>query len=429
MKKSGSSRNVGILNSSAILLWISTGPFAMSQVHAQDQICSIIAEPGTSLLGAKEQFADQCPGRQRQDCDRIDGVWQCSTENLFMGSMVLDPITQPPGNTADSPCTATGSSRRDAIQAFESTCPTVREDCDPIGGGEWMCSSENVENNTVLVLDLPDDTTEETTDETTGQTPTNTPDDEIDDTPSTPQNPTDNQIGLFSGNDLLALHYDNCPDRDDGHATVAGKAVVDAVGITNVVVVNGTCGADIKDKFQKRSPEVTNAVWGSTWWDAHGEESSTVQVVADLWAATISNNSDVWVAEGGPSDFTANVLRRISSMYPSVDLERIHVVQHSGWNENMTSNTGLSLVQRVTDYIRIDGGNTVGNGTAGFNTKSSSFVSIALSSRYANEWEVAFDYLNPNSKKLDFSDTVELLHIVGDTDTKDVDDFAERYLK
>jgi len=43
-------------------------------------------------------------------------------------------------------------------------------------------------------------------------------------------------------NDLLALHYDNCPDKDDGHAIPAGKSIVEKFGINNVMVVNGRYG-------------------------------------------------------------------------------------------------------------------------------------------------------------------------------------------
>ena len=36
--------------------------------------------------------------------------------------------------------------------------------------------------------------------------------------------------------DLISLHYDHAPDRDDGHATVAALAVVTARGIIPHVV-------------------------------------------------------------------------------------------------------------------------------------------------------------------------------------------------
>ena len=237
--------------------------------------------------------------------------------------------------------------------------------------------------------------------------------------------------GLISANDLLVLHYDNCPDRDDGHALVAGRAVVESVGLQNLLVVNGTCGAAIRRDYQPDSVDVVRAVWGNNWLDGFNEGTASTNTSADRWAASIANGNDVWVAEGGPSDFTAGVLRRIGDVYPSIDRKRIRVVQHSAggqFNERNTSTANINLVKQVADYIPIADGNFANNGTADFSQKSSFFVGIARQSRYSSEWEAAFDYLNPDVK-LDFSDTVEILHIIGDSQTMTVDDFANRYLR
>ena len=195
------------------------------------------------------------------------------------------------------------------------------------------------------------------------------------------------------------------------------------------MVVNGTCGLDIFDDYQPESEAVLDATYGNNWLDWFNEPQSAVSSAADRWAATLANGNDVWVAEGGPSDFTADVLRRIGTIYPSVDRMRIHVVQHStGFNQGNTSNAGLDVVRDTSDYITIDDGNRGGNGTADLNNRSSSFVATALQSSLAGAWEAAFDYLSPDSK-LDFSDTVELLFIINDTRTRTVDDFADTYLR
>ena len=174
------------------------------------------------------------------------------------------------------------------------------------------------------------------------------------------------------------------------------------------------------------------ATYGDNWLDSANELTESVNTAADRWAATLANGDDVWVAEGGPSDFTGEVLRRIGEVFPSVDTELVHVVQHSAgssFNERSTSNRNINLVMDVSDYIAIDDGNDGNNGTADLRQQSRSFVNTALASRFASEWEAAFDYLDPINQKLDFSDTVELLFIVGDDDTDDVDDFADRYLQ
>jgi len=232
-------------------------------------------------------------------------------------------------------------------------------------------------------------------------------------------------------NDLVALHYDNCPDPDDGHALVAGKAVVDRVGLQNVLVVNGTCGRDIFNLYQPRSEPVVRAVWGNQWLDAFNNGEASVRTAAQRWSAVLSNGGDVWVMEGGPSDFTANVLRRISSQFPSLNLKKVHVVQHAagrGFNERQTSREGIALVKRVSDYRPIPNGNIGGNGSANLNQKSASFVQIARRSSLSNAWNAAFNYLDPN-RRLDFSDTVELLYVINDNSTKTVNDFAQRYMR
>ena len=230
----------------------------------------------------------------------------------------------------------------------------------------------------------------------------------------------------------MALHYDNCPDRDDGHAVVAGRAITNTVGINNFIVVNGTCGTDIRDDYQPESEAVLNATYGDDWLDGFNDLTESVNTAADRWAATLANGDDVWVQEGGPSDFTGMVLRRLGDVYPSVDRGRVHVVQHAagrGFNEANTTSANINLVMDVADYITLSNGNRGGNGTADLNMQSTSFVNTALESTFASAWTAAFDYLDPIEDKLDFSDTVELLFIISDDDTQNVNDFADRYLQ
>jgi len=194
-------------------------------------------------------------------------------------------------------------------------------------------------------------------------------------------------------NDLVALHYDNCPDRDDGHALPAGKAVVERSGLSNVIVVNGTCGDNNRNSYQPGSEAVVRAVWGNQWQDYY------------------------------------NLLQSLDSRYPSLNLKKIHVIQHaagSGFNEVWSARIGV--VKRLADYRAIPNGNIGGNGSANFNQKSNFFVGVARQSKYSSEWNAAFSYLDPN-RRLDFSDTVELLYLINDTSTKNVDDFARKYLR
>jgi len=382
----------------------------------------------SSLGAAKSAFAISCPTHARRDCDPVgDGQWQCSS-SVIGSSSPRGPITttsrpsSPAGNNAS--CETSGASLTLARRAFANDCPAFdRRDCDRLSGDRWLCSSD------VIGSSAPGGAVAGNT--TTPDRPATSP-------PAAGTGTSGNgtssdgtaSIGRLAAGDLVALHYDNCPDRDDGHAVVAGKAVVSKLGLENVLVVNGTCGDAVRSRYQPSSVDVLRATWGDSWLDGFGQQDASVNRSADAWAAVLSNGGKVWVADGGPSDFTARVLGQIGERYPSVDRKRVHVIQHShggGFNESNTSSANLALVRNEATYITIANGNQGPNGTAKLNQVSSSFVQRARASRLAAAWEAAFDYLNP-SRRLDFSDTVELLYIVNDTETRTVNEFASRYL-
>jgi hypothetical protein len=228
--------------------------------------------------------------------------------------------------------------------------------------------------------------------------------------------------------DLVALHFDHAPDRDDGHAAVAALMMVQSLDL-NSIVVGGAYGRWNADRYDAGSEAVMDVTWGADWHNAHSDYSGALNTSLGRWLETLDNGSDIWIAEGGQSDFTADLLRQLHRARPAVDTtQRVHLVQHSDWNEVHADQSDLDFVRANSHYILIDDGN-FSNATADLNQKSASFVSAVLSSQYANAWQAAFNYLDPNDK-LDFSDTVELLHIVGiGTDqVKTPDEFAARFL-
>ena len=246
---------------------------------------------------------------------------------------------------------------------------------------------------------------------------------------------TTNSQSVSTGNteynrntDLIALHFDHAPDRDDGHAAVAGLMVTERLGL-NVHVVAGTYGLFNRDRYVPASEALMSTVWGSNWLNAHSNFAGSVSATVNRWSAVLGAGGTIWVAEGGQADFTAAVVRQIQQLHTEFDTrQRIRVVQHSQWNEDHATPSDLSFVQSNTRYIRIDDGNNP-NGTADLRFESHNngdFVARARSGRYANEWNAAFNYLSP-SDKLDFSDTVELLHIlgIGRTQIADVNDFGD----
>ncbi len=408
-------------------------------------------------------------------------------------SVTVTTSEQPPTTADPYPCTAEARKLRAAIVAYEETCTQPRADCDPISGG-WICSSHRMGSSGQTTTTLPtsttagDDPTTTVGDEdgttstsggssttTSGSSSSTTPDTEVSTSTTTkgttttsrststtrattsttrattsttratttttrptttttrPTTSTTRPVvnnGPFNASrDLLVLHYDHAPDRDDGHATVAAREIVHDFGISPLVV-GGTYGEN-RNQYDDKSEGVMDATWGSGGWlNAHTNWNGAVATEASRWESVLRAGGDVWVAEGGQSDLTADVMRRVAQSLPSVDLgSRVHVVQHSNWNQRYTTDADLDYVRNNSDYIKIADGN-LANSTADLSGKNASFVSAARNGRFASAWNVAFAYLDPNHK-LDFSDTVEVLHIVGvGTDqVADVGDFADYFIR
>ena len=134
--------------------------------------------------------------------------------------------------------------------------------------------------------------------------------------------------------DLLSLHYDHAPDKDDGHSAAADRTILESLyGCDwikkHVVAVSGAYGKNAKS-FNPKSDAVMDAAWNDCggWLAGH---TNREQVVADLyerWRLVLQGGGDVWVKEGGQSDVTADVVKRIRHQLPEVNTEeRIHIVQ------------------------------------------------------------------------------------------------------
>ena len=256
--------------------------------------------------------------------------------------------------------------------------------------------------------------------------------------------------------DLIVLHFDFGRDPDDGHAAVADRVLLDQFAIQNFWVVSGT-NSRWQNNFIDASDTLMDSLFGQGGWQKANilNDTTWMQAMAasaQRWSETLSNGGDLWIAEGGPADFTSAVLRSIESTVRSCSWEdRIHVIQHSATNE---TNTGrllndqrtddLDYVRANTDYRKIDDGNAP-NGTADLHAnnattaQNSTFIDLALSGASRVEWQAGFQFLGPGTDsnapvgnsggKLDFSDTVELLYILGvpTSQVSDWNDFAREY--
>ncbi len=230
--------------------------------------------------------------------------------------------------------------------------------------------------------------------------------------------------------DLSSLHYDHAPDRDDGQSAAADRTILESMYGADVlgertIAVSGAYGTN-KKSFDSRSDAVMDAVFGAgRWIAAHADWDKAVRGVCERWAKVLAAGGDVWVKEGGQSAITAAVLRAIHQQHPDVDTaRRVHVVQHSGWNEKLTTPEALEFTRNHAHYIRIKDANRYLNKKGG----DEAFETAALAHRtFGASWKAAFEYYPPRDR-LDFSDTGELMHILG-LGEMNIDALRQRFLE
>ncbi|MCX6996175.1 MAG: hypothetical protein NTV49_03605 [Kiritimatiellaeota bacterium] len=215
--------------------------------------------------------------------------------------------------------------------------------------------------------------------------------------------------------DLLSLHYDHAPDKDDGQSAAADRTILESMFGVNwikkhVVAVSGAYGKNAR-RFNVDSDVVMDAAWNDcgSWLAGHANRERAVAELTRRWGEVLKAGGDIWVKEGGQSDITAAVVEGIRQRWPDLDTTRhIHVVQHSAWNENQTTEGALEYTRKYTDYIKIRDANAYLNVKGG----DRAFEKAAREHRvFGVVWKSAFAYYNPE-QRIDFSDTGELMHIL-----------------
>lgn len=238
--------------------------------------------------------------------------------------------------------------------------------------------------------------------------------------------------------DLLLVQYDCKTDVDDLHSVAAFRSIInnpDYSGISYHAVA-GTYG--IQEGLYVPPNELFEQAFGNKWSDAHSDFEGAVQKVVELAATTLKKGGNVWIAEAGQSDFTAAVVKAIQNQMPGLETtEHIHVVQHSDWNENVTTPELLAFVRNNTSYHKIPDGNAVGNGTPGFRSpKVEGWKSHIRDPELVNIWHTAIKLgIQYNGKEgrynneavaaggLDFSDTAEVCWMLGLEEIRDAEAF------
>ncbi len=242
--------------------------------------------------------------------------------------------------------------------------------------------------------------------------------------------------------DLLLGHFDCKTDVDDLQTVAAFVTLLSNLKFSKIKyhAVAGTYG--IQDGLYVPPNDLFQLAFGDNWTDAHENLAKAVEQVKAIAKATLENQGDIWIAEAGQSDFSAELVKAIQADLPDINIsQRIHIVQHSTWNEEVTSPASLDYVKKNTDYQKIPDGNQVGNGTPGFrSSKVTKWKDKISNPELIETWSLAIDLSNRYNGKegrylneaiaaggLDFSDFSEVCWILGLQDLKDTEQFFNLY--
>ena len=250
-------------------------------------------------------------------------------------------------------------------------------------------------------------------------------------------------VGNFNiEKDLLLVQFDCKTDVDDLHTVAATATLLADPEFSDIHyhAVAGTYG--IQEGLYVPPNDLFQLAFGDKWTDAHENYNNAVEQVTVVIKATLVNQGDIWIADAGQSDFTAGLIKAIQSDLPEVSTsQRIHVVQHSDWNEEVTAPANLKFVKENADYHKIPDGNAVGNGTPGFRSPDYTLLKNKIANpKLIDIWQLAIEISNKYNGKegrynnsaieaggMDFSDLAEVCWILGLQDIRDVEQFFKQY--
>ena len=243
--------------------------------------------------------------------------------------------------------------------------------------------------------------------------------------------------------DFLLVHFDCKTDVDDLQTMAAFATLLSSSDYSNINyhIVTGTYG--FQEGLYVPPNKLLELAFKNHWTDAHNNPTSAVTEVISRLKPAIELGGSIWIADAGQSDFTAKLIEVIMLEYPSlISTDHIHVIQHSEWNESVTTPSALQFVKNQSNYNKIPDGNSLNNGTPGFKDANFTYwdtvisdpglidiwqLAVGLSNQYNGKEE---RYLNEaiDSGGLDFSDLSEVCWILNLEDITDIDDFFSKVL-
>lgn len=244
--------------------------------------------------------------------------------------------------------------------------------------------------------------------------------------------------------DLLLVHFDCKTDVDDVQSMAAFATLLSSSDYKNINyhAVTGTYG--VQKGLYVPPNALLELAFENHWTDAHNNFVTAVNEVMAKVKPVLEVGGEIWIADAGQSDFTARLIQAIALKFPElITIDRIHVVQHSDWNESVTAKSALQFVKKHSDYNKIADGNSLNNGTPGF--KDIAFThwdTVIFDSNLVDIWQLAIGLCNQyNGKKgrylndaiakggLDFSDLSEVCWILGLEDIIDINGFFSTVLE
>ncbi len=238
---------------------------------------------------------------------------------------------------------------------------------------------------------------------------------------------TSKNLEFNKEDDLLLLNYDCKTDVDDLHSVAAASSLlrIPQYSELNYHAVAGSYGVQGGKYVPANS--LFRLAFRDAWSDAHMDFDQALHDVFLIVQTILNEGGDIWIAEAGQSDFSAALVMKIRNDMEHIDTnERIHIVQHSNWNEEQTTDKKLTFVKEHSHYQKIPDGNALNNGTPGFNTSDHiDYKSILDHEEMIAIWDLAITlantyngvddrYLNKSiaAGGMDFSDFSEVHHIL-----------------
>ncbi|MDO3388233.1 hypothetical protein QWI17_20470 [Gilvimarinus sp. SDUM040013] len=242
--------------------------------------------------------------------------------------------------------------------------------------------------------------------------------------------------------DALISNFDSKPDVDDLHSIAALSTILSQEPYASMtyLAVAGAYGQ--QDGVYIESPKLFNLAFGKNWVDAHNERDKALDKAATLAHKVLAGGGDLWLQDAGQADFSADLLRALRARMPELNTKRrVHIVQHSVWNESVTHPDKLTYARNYSDYVKIADGNGAGNGTPNYRVDDGQLWETVLGNpkvgavwreakRLADEYngKTGYDNTSVGNGGFDFSDTVEAVWILGIENVDTVDNFFGRFL-